>query len=177
MITLRKLTEDDTANIVRWRNSDSVRKNLFSQALLTEEQHMQYFMSIVQAGKCEQYIITVTENGEPNDIGTAFIKNIDRLNRKGEFGMFIGEKSAQGKGYALPVVKQMLEIAFSELKLHRVYLSVMADNIPAIKTYERAGFLREGCLTDDYLRRDAFVDVLVMGILENNWHKEKEIGT
>lgn len=173
-IYLRELVEKDTANIVRWRNDPAVRKNLFSQAPITEEQHLLYFRKTVQAGLCSQYVISVTENSRTFDIGTAFIKRIDCENRKGEFGMFIGEQSSRGKGYALPVVRQMLSIAFLKLKLHRVYLSVMADNIPAIKVYERAGFTKEGILKDDYLRSDGFVDIIVMGITEPYWQKTRE---
>lgn len=173
-VSLRPLTENDTANIVKWRNSDSVRKNLYTQTILTSEQHLNYYRNTVQAGKCVQYIISVIENGKNLDIGTAFIKNIDWANRKGEFGMFIGENSFRGKGYAAPVVQKILEIAFSKLMLHRVYLSVMADNVPAIKTYERAGFLREGRLQDDYLRNDGFIDIIVMGITEPLWRKKME---
>ena len=174
-IVLRRITEDDTANIVKWRNSASVRKNLYTQTLLTEEQHLRYFRNTVQTGKCEQYIISVNENGNAFDIGTIFIKNIDRVSHKGEFGMFIGEACARGKGFAAQAVSQMLKVAFSELKLNRVYLTVMEDNIPAIRTYEKTGFEKEGILKEDYLRNDGYINVVVMGITERMWRRKREI--
>ena len=173
-VTLRALTEADTANIVKWRNSESVRKNLYTQTELTEQQHLNYFQTVVKAGKCAQYIITVEEDGTAVDVGTVFIKNIDRENRKGEFGMFIGEERFRGKGYAAPAACEMLAIAFSELNLNRVYLSVMADNKPAIRTYEKAGFEKEGYLKEDYLRSNGFVDVAIMGITEKMWREREE---
>ena len=172
-VTLRPLTEADTANIVRWRNSESVRKNLYTQAELTEQQHLNYFKNVVQAGKCAQYIIIVSENGNQHHIGTVFIKSIDRENRKGEFGMFIGEDRFRGKGYAVPTVKQILEIAFSELGLNRVYLTAMADNEPAIRAYEKAGFVKEGLMKEDFLRCDGYVDIVVMGITAKKWRERK----
>ena len=85
--------------------------------------------------------------------------------------MFIGEEAFRGKGYSFPAAKKMLRIAFSQLDLNRVYLSVMADNTAAVKTYEKAGFVKEGLLKEDYLRSDGYIDVLIMGITKHMWSK------
>lgn len=167
-VKLRKLAESDTANIVRWRNSPSVKCNLYSQEDITEEQHLNYFHNIVETGKCAQYIIVVEDENGSRDIGTTFIKNIDRHSNKGEFGIFIGEESARGKGYAKYAISEILRIAFDELNLHRVYLSVMADNLLAIKSYKKVGFVIEGSFSDDYLRNDEYIDVIVMAIIKEN---------
>ena len=84
-VILRPLEEQDTANILRWRNADEVRRNLFTQTLLTEEQHLRYFRSMVQSGRCRQYIITEV-GPESIDIGTVFLKNIDVAKKQAEFG-------------------------------------------------------------------------------------------
>lgn len=41
-VVLRKINELDTANIVRWRNSESVKMNLFTQSELSAEQHLDW---------------------------------------------------------------------------------------------------------------------------------------
>lgn len=168
-VILRRLIEADTENVVKWRNSDFVRRNLFTQTELTPQQHLKYFENVVKAGKCAQYIIEVSENGVHYDIGTVFIKNIDKQNQKGEFGIFIGEENFRGKGYSLPATKNILKIAFSELELNRVYLTVMADNNTAISTYEKSGFIKEGIMKEDFLRYDGFVDIVIMGITKKMW--------
>lgn len=167
IVKLRKLAESDTANIVRWRNSPSVKCNLYSQEDITEEQHLNYFHNVVETGKCAQYIIVVKDENGTRDIGTTFIKNIDRHSNKGEFGIFIGEECARGKGYAKYAISEIVRIAFEEIKLHRVYLSVMADNIPAIKAYEKAGFSIEGTMVEDYLRDDKYINIVIMGAIHN----------
>jgi diamine N-acetyltransferase len=40
---------------------------------------------------------------------------------------------------------KILEIAFCELELERVYLNVISSNIRAKRFYEKAGFRYEGC--------------------------------
>jgi RimJ/RimL family protein N-acetyltransferase len=81
-VILRKIKASDTDNIVRWRNSDSVKRNLFTQSELTAEQHLGWLKSKVETGSCAQYIIVVSENSTNTDIGTVFIKNIDRQSNK-----------------------------------------------------------------------------------------------
>jgi RimJ/RimL family protein N-acetyltransferase len=98
-----------------------------------------------------------------------FIKNIDRKNNKGEFGIFIGDPNARGKGFTKLAVATILRIAFTEMMLNRVYLTVMADNIAGIKAYEKAGFQLEGVLKEDYLRDSTHIDVIVMGITMKKW--------
>lgn len=168
-VSLRPLNISDTDNIVRWRNSDSVKKNLYTQDRLTPEQHIAYFYNVVQAGRCAQFIIVVDEGEKQADVGTAFIKGIDLENRSGEFGIFIGEEGARGKGYAQAATKLILRHAFKALRLHRVYLTVMRDNHAAIRAYEKCGFVTEGIMRDGYLRSDGFVDVVMMSVLEDEW--------
>jgi len=168
-ILLRKIEISDTDKIIRWRNSESVRKNLFTQSKLTIDQHLDWIKSKVERGSCAQYIITIFESGKRTDIGTVFIKNIDKHSKKGELGIFIGEKDARGKGFAKLATNQILKIAFEDLKLNRVYLNVMIDNIAGIKSYEKAGFECEGVLKEDYFRGDTYIDVLVMGITKGKW--------
>lgn len=92
VISLRPISESDTENIVRWRNSDTVKKNLYTQTDLTQGQHRVWLRNKVATGLCYQYIIVETLDGDSKDIGTVFIKNIDSHSRKGEFGIFIGEE-------------------------------------------------------------------------------------
>lgn len=174
-VFLREIAASDTPNIVRWRNSESVKKNLFSQSELTPEQHLAWLKNKVETGLCAQYIIVVIENDISIDIGTIFIKNIDRKNNKGEFGIFIGEVDARGKGYAKLAVNAILKIAFDQLLLNRVYLSVLFDNIAGIKVYEDSGFRREGVLKEDYLRDDIYVDVLLMGVTKKMWSESVSV--
>ncbi len=170
-VYLRPLTLEDTAKIVKWRNLPSVRRYLYSQDELTEAQHISYFHNTVEQGKCVQYVIVVNNGTFESEIGTIFIKNIDYGNRKGEYGIFIGEEWARGKGYSKVATGEILRIAFRELNLNRVYLTVLNNNIYAIKSYQSQGFQIEGWLRQDYCRDGAYMNVLLMAILRNDWLK------
>jgi len=170
-ISIRPITSYDTTNIVKWRNSDDVAKNLYTQDLLTEEQHNNWLENKVRSGECYQFIIVCEQDNTAQDVGTVFIKNIDRHNSKGEFGIFIGEPSARGKGVGTAAARLVLEFAMNELSLNRVYLTVFANNLAGIKAYERAGFKHEGILKQDYYRDGKYYDVVCMGITRDVFFK------
>ncbi|HBW13303.1 MAG TPA: UDP-4-amino-4,6-dideoxy-N-acetyl-beta-L-altrosamine N-acetyltransferase [Proteiniclasticum sp.] len=170
-IRLRPISLNDTNNIVKWRNTDSVKQNLFTRDDITHEDHIKWFNNYVMKGLCSQFIIEIIEPSM--DIGTVFIKNIDKKNDKGEFGIFIGEEEARGKGFGKTATKLILDHAFTELNLNRVYLSVFVDNLSGIKSYANAGFEQEGVLRQDYKYGNKYYDVLLMSILRHKWMEMK----
>ena len=54
---------------------------------------------------------------------------------------------------------------FKQLKLHRLFLRVFADNAGAIRSYEKAGFIKEAYLKDDVRIQGQYKDIVLMGIL------------
>lgn len=171
-VEIRPIEERDAENIVRWRNADEVRRNLFSQSLLTVEQHLNYFRTVVCTGKCRQYIISMKGNNEI-DIGTVFLKNIDKDKQQAEFGIFIGEPKGRGRNCSLPATEEILRIAFCEMGLKRIYLFVVGDNEPAIKTYLRVGFHEIDREYGSFVRGSQSVDVIQMEITEKKWRQKR----
>jgi RimJ/RimL family protein N-acetyltransferase len=54
--------------------------------------------------------------------------------------------------------------------LYRIYLHVFASNQAAIRTYEKAGFRREGLLRQHAHVDGKYVDVIVMGVLRDEFY-------
>lgn len=158
---------EDTPLIVRWRNLPSVYQNLYTRAPLTAEQHMAWMENKVKKGLCEQFIICDRQISFP--VGSVFIKNIDREARKGEYGIFIGEECARGKGMGSEAARLMVQYGFETLELNRIYLSVFATNKSAIASYQRAGFRQEGTLRQDFFAGGQFQDVVLMAMLREEW--------
>jgi len=168
-VKLRKISLFDTENIIRWRNNPSVKKNLYSQEDLTVEQHLAHMNRNVFNGKSIQYIIFVEELSKSYDIGTVFIKNINYDKKEGEFGIFIGEDSARGKGFSFFATNEMLRIAFEEFSLNKVFLSVMSNNTVAIKTYRKVGFVEYDIKKEELVRFDQNCDTIKMVITKEAW--------
>lgn len=162
-IYLRLMTGEDTDLIVAWRNSEGVRRNFIYQELFTRESHENWIRTKVETGQVVQMIICDSATHTP--LGSVYIRDIDRQHSKAEYGIFIGEESARGRGVGSATAKLMLRYCFEEEKLHRVYLRVLAGNEAAKRSYEKAGFQVEGVLRDDVFLQGRFRDVIWMACI------------
>jgi RimJ/RimL family protein N-acetyltransferase len=103
-------------------------------------------------------------------IGHIELLSIDRPNRSLTIGrVLIGPAALRGRGVGGQLIRAALQIAFEDLKMHRVDLSVFDFNTSAITCYERAGFRREGVLRDRRRIGEQYWTLIVMSILEEEW--------
>ncbi|AUN30663.1 GNAT family N-acetyltransferase [Niveispirillum cyanobacteriorum] len=72
---------------------------------------------------------------------------------------------AQGMGVGKSLMHALIDAADRWLDLHRVELTVFADNDGAIRLYRHFGFVEEGRLRDYAFRDGVYIDALAMGRL------------
>ena len=108
-------------------------------------------------------------------IGNIGLHDLDWKNRNAQLGVVIGEKAYWGLGYGTDAIKALLRFAFDEMNLHRVQLRVFEFNERAIRCYRRCGFREEGRLRQELYRGGAYHDVLLMGILREEFRTLHEV--
>lgn len=165
-VYLVPITSKDTSDIIRWRNSEHVQNNFLYRKLVTREDHERWLNDMVGTGRVVQWIIHISCTGQA--IGSVYLRDIDRENRKCEFGIFIGEQEMLGKGYGTEACNLATEYAFNALGLSKVYLRLLTDNHAAMSVYERAGFETEGVFKMDRWIEDKAVDVVFMARFSPN---------
>jgi RimJ/RimL family protein N-acetyltransferase len=107
-------------------------------------------------------------------IGNSGVFGIEWVNRCGELGIMIGDKSEWNKGYGTEAMTLLQRHAFETLNLNRVFLKVYADNVRAIRAYEKAGFVQEGRLRSAVFKHGEYDDVILMSVLRSEWMARKK---
>jgi putative acetyltransferase len=94
----------------------------------------------------------------------ALIQNKGRRSHVGGIGLCVHD-DFQGRGIGSALVAALIEVADNWLNLRRLELSVYVDNEPAIRLYNKFGFVIEGTRRADAFRDGAFVDSHAMARL------------
>ncbi len=142
-VSLRLITSDDTDLIVKWRNNDRIRNNFVYREFFTREIHENWLKTKVDTGNVVQLIIC--ENSRENrPVGSVYFRYEDDNRKNAEYGIFIGEDDAVGKGYGNETANLAVEYAKNKLGLDKLILRVFAYNKIAQKSYEQAGFSKSG---------------------------------
>lgn len=106
-------------------------------------------------------------------VGVVRLAPIDTANRAARLGIGILDPSRLGQGLGTEAIRLALAWGFGHLDLHRVSLSVLADNSRALAAYTRCGFVVEGRLRDTLHRDGRWYDDLSMAIFEPQWASQR----
>jgi len=105
-------------------------------------------------------------------VGVIGYHPIDWADRKVEIGYWLAE-SFQGKGLMTKACKTLVAYAFDELKLHRVEIHCATHNKRSCAIPERLGFQQEGIMRDAEWLYDHFVDLVIYGMLADEWQHQR----
>ena len=168
-VAIRKITLKDTDKIVKWRNSPAVMNNFIIRNRLTKKQHINWLNNKVKKGKVVQFI--AVDKIHNVDFATTYLKDIDNLHKKAEFGIFIGEADYRHKNYGQLITNYTLDYAFNKLRLNKVYAKVLSYNKPSYYLFKKLGFNRDAILRDDVKVNGRFEDVYIMSLLRTEYKK------
>lgn len=101
-------------------------------------------------------------------IGNISLQQISQKNQSAELAILMGEKNFWGKGYAKEAAKALIEYAFDELELHRIYCGTHIDNIAMQKLAISIGMTQEGVLKDAMYKNGRFYDIIEYGIIKGH---------
>lgn len=113
-------------------------------------------------------VIFVIETLEGQAVGRCDLRELGMRNRSAGMGLWIG-KPYWGRGLGTDAVRTLCRFAFRHMNLQRIELHVYADNLRGIRAYEKVGFQVEGTLRRAQFVGGRYVDVLVMGLLEDEF--------
>jgi len=173
-IELGFMSEEDLRILALTRNRNF--DYFFDDTLVDPDAQTEWYQKVTSDGTRQVFgIYTKMVSGTDGPgcfAGSIGYSSLDRKNQTVEYGNLLIREAFRGKGLAKEASKVLLDYLFTEVNVHRVYLEVFADNDNAVVLYEKLGFKREGVLRQAVFSRGEFRDVLIMGLLREDWKHE-----
>jgi len=165
---LRRLTREDAPQILHWRNQKRIRENMYTDHIITFEEHMDWIERALH-DPCGHYLIFMWRG---RMAGFVSITNVDKLQSRASWAFYLGETDLpKGSGVAMEYLA--LEYAFETIGLRKLSCEVFSFNTTVIKLHDRFGFQQEALYKDHALKNGKFVDVVGLAMFQNAWLENK----
>ncbi|MCK5320426.1 GNAT family N-acetyltransferase [Candidatus Parcubacteria bacterium] len=162
MIKIRKHLPKDIPCRVKWLNNPDVNKFIGDEiGKKTNLKKEKEWFADYQKDKSKKFF-TICDNSKP--IGFIGLSSISKINKNADLFIVIGEDDYRCKGIGKIAMEWIIDYGFKKLKLHKINLGVIKDNIPAVKLYQSLGFVIEGEMKDEVFYKEKFYDFLSMAI-------------
>lgn len=127
----------ETAELVRvWRNDPEISRFMdFKDHISAEQQKL--WLKKIQSDKTAYYFLIRKDN---IPIGLIHLDSIDKTQKTANVGLFLGNKDFQGTGVVFAGSIVLLDFAFEELGLAKVFAKVNNGNVQAIGYNSFLGF-------------------------------------
>ena len=172
MIKIRKHLEKDILCRVKWLSDPNINKfigdELGQKTNLRKEK--EWFANYKKVKN--KRFFTICDDSGP--IGFMGLSNISKPNKNADLFIVIGEEEYRGKGVGKIAMEWIIDYGFKKLKLHKINLGVIKDNIPAVNLYKSLGFVTEGVMRDEVFYKGKSHDFLSMAIFNKNQNRNKK---
>ncbi len=171
MIQIRDLEAADSARLFDWRRAPDVDRWMAAAPPADMAAHQRWFDAFLGDPEGRKgWIITLRDA----PCGFLALSGVSRENRHAEWSWYIGDTNARGRGAGRAAQALGLERAFQDFRLEKVWSRVIAGNDAALKVQAAAGFRREGYLRRHVCKNEQFHDVVLLGVLREEWAARRE---
>jgi UDP-4-amino-4,6-dideoxy-N-acetyl-beta-L-altrosamine N-acetyltransferase len=161
---LRKLKEQDREQILRWRNSDRIRANMYTDHIIAPTEHRIWFDRVTR----DESVIYLLFEYRQRPTGLVYFTDIDRENGKCMWGFYLSETDLpRGSGTVMGYLA--MNHIFEEKKMRKVCGEVLDFNAASQKFFKRLGFTEEGRLRQHVLKNGNYVDVVLFSLFSHAW--------
>lgn len=170
MFKLRELERADIKKINKWRNDPYLIACLGAPyRFINEDVDSNWYDNYLNSRSNSVRCVIVDDSNEDEVLGLISLMDINYINRSGELHIMIGGEQNRGKGIGTFAVKAMIEHAFYNLNLNRIELGVLENNLPAIRLYEKNGFVKEGIKRNSNYKNGKYISMIMMSLLKEEY--------
>ncbi|MDP9259606.1 MAG: GNAT family N-acetyltransferase [Actinomycetota bacterium] len=170
-LLLRPFRESDLDDLHAMRSRPEVVRYLYGELRSRPEAEEMLAERLTQTNlgsEGDGLALAVERRDDRRVIGDVSLWLRSAEHRQGEIG-FVFHPDAQGQGYASEAATAVLDVAFRELGLHRVFGRTDARNDASAALMRRLGMRQEAHLRENEIFKGAWGDELVFAVLEGEW--------
>ena len=169
-LILRPFTLDDADDVAAMCGTGIIQKTVLALPYpYTRENAVDWISKHEEWRKTRKsYDFAVTDKETKTLYGTISLMMHVKDSPTAEMGYWIGERY-WNCGYATEAACAMIEYAFSELMLHRVFAQHFGSNIASGLVMKKAGMKHEGTLKDHYFKNGRYEDLVIYGIVSMDY--------
>ncbi|WP_374275876.1 UDP-4-amino-4,6-dideoxy-N-acetyl-beta-L-altrosamine N-acetyltransferase [Brevundimonas sp.] len=161
---LRPIEAGDRERILGWRNQDRVRAAMYTDHVISEDEHGRWFARALEAAD-DAYLI-FEHQGRP--MGFVSITRVNREHDRAEWAFYLGEAEApRGMGGAMEMLA--LDHAFGAVGVSKLCCEVLGFNAGVVRMHRRFGFVEEGLLKRHFRRGEDWHDVVLLARFSEGW--------
>lgn len=166
--SIRPMELTDKDLILRWRNSDRVRCNMYNDHVISQEDHDAWF-SRALIDTNATYLLFLHE---AKPIGFVSFSKINVSHGRCNWAFYLGEVDVpRGCGSVMEFFA--LDYAFHTLKIRKLCCEVFAFNGSVIKLHEKFGFVPEGRFVEHYRKNGRYEDIVCLAKFSSSWTDER----
>lgn len=172
-LRLREIVPMDTADIFTIRGDYEVTRYNIGAAYEDATEARDLIQAMTQAylaGKEIRWGITFNseQSGDDTVIGMCGFNYWHRVDRRASIGFDLA-RAYWGRGIMGEAVSEILSFGFIEMDLNRIEADVSAENTACIRLLTRLGFTQEGRQRQQYFDESSFHDLILFGLLREEW--------
>jgi len=158
------INKEDLDHLRCWRNSPQIWRWCRQNDLIYPEQQEKWYHWQRDDQKTRMYSV---KNSEMELIGVCGLTDIDLINRRAEFSLYVGLEF-QGHGFSKPILKTLFSYGFKELGLRSIWGETFEDN-RAQDVFRSIGMIEDGRRRQFYVKNGKHCDAILFSMLNTEF--------
>ena len=164
-IFLRPLEENDLkSNYKFWLNDQEVvAHNSHGRFPYSCDDLLNYVKSTSSSNNI--IVLAIIDKKSNKHIGNISLQSINWIDRNAEIAFLLGDKNFWSKGIMSEAGNLLINHAFNELNLHKVYCGTSSNNLGMQKLAINLGMVKEGVRAESIFNNGRYFDIYEYGII------------